>query len=94
LIVIEDSRFVGVIYFHALPSPGSERVKRSGVVGKELKEAANINGGLLVLGNVIVALSSEADGKKKGHVPYRSASYEQLLSPRTDLMTAMMMNLL
>ena len=54
-------------------------MKRSGVVGKELKEAANINGGLLVLGNVIVALSAESDGKKKGHVPYRDSKLTRLL---------------
>ncbi|GAX73057.1 hypothetical protein CEUSTIGMA_g510.t1 [Chlamydomonas eustigma] len=64
---------------HLVDLAGSERVKRSGVVGKELKEAANINGGLLVLGNVIVALSSEADGKKKGHVPYRDSKLTRLL---------------
>jgi len=40
---------------------GSERVKRSGATGKELKEACNINGGLLALGNVIVALATESD---------------------------------
>ena len=53
---------------------GSERVKRSGATGKELKEACNINGGLLALGNVIVALALESEGKKdarKGHIPYR-----------------------
>eukprot|EP00983_Pelagomonas_calceolata_P089096 1157275-Pelagomonas_calceolata.AAC.6 len=53
---------------------GSERVKRSGATGKELKEACNINGGLLALGNVIVALATESEAKKeskKGHIPYR-----------------------
>ena len=48
-------------------------------MGKELKEAANINSGLMVLGNVIVALSAEAEGKKKGHVPYRDSKLTRLL---------------
>ena len=64
---------------HLVDLAGSERVKRSGVTGKELKEATNINGGLLVLGNVIVALSSEVDGKKKGHIPYRDSKLTRLL---------------
>jgi len=49
------------------------------VVGKELKEAANINSGLMVLGNVIVALSAELEGKKKSHVPYRDSKLTRLL---------------
>ena len=51
-------------------------MKRSGVTGKELKEATHINSGLLALGNVISALANEADaqgkGKKAIHIPYRS----------------------
>eukprot|EP00798_Chlamydomonas_sp_ICE-L_P003905 gene3905-13975_t len=43
----------------------------SGVTGKELKEASNINSGLLALGN--------GEGKKKGHVPYRDSKLTRLL---------------
>lgn len=57
---------------------GSERVKRSGVQGKELKEAVNINGSLLALGNVVSAL---ATGGKK-HVPYRDSKLTRLLEGR------------
>lgn len=52
-------------------------MKRSGATGKELKEACNINGGLLALGNVIVALATESENKKeakKGHIPYRCSA--------------------
>ncbi|KAJ8600015.1 hypothetical protein CTAYLR_001859 [Chrysophaeum taylorii] len=56
---------------------GSERVKRSGVSGKEFKEAVNINGSLLALGNVVSAL---ATGKK--HVPYRDSKLTRLLEGR------------
>eukprot|EP00879_Flechtneria_rotunda_P021695 GHRR01022875.1.p1 GENE.GHRR01022875.1~~GHRR01022875.1.p1 ORF type:complete len:1033 (+),score=433.02 GHRR01022875.1:114-3212(+) len=44
--------------FNLVDLAGSERVKRSGVTGAAFKEAVNINGGLLALGNVIVALSA------------------------------------
>ncbi len=40
-------------------------------VGKELKEATHINSGLLALGNVISALSSNAESSKRSHIPYR-----------------------
>jgi len=69
---------------HLVDLAGSERVKRSGVSGKELKEATHINSGLLALGNVIVALSGEGDGKKKAHVPYRDSKLTRLLQVRYD----------
>lgn len=46
--------------FNLVDLAGSERVKRSGVTGAAFKEAVHINGGLLTLGNVIVALSGDA----------------------------------
>lgn len=64
---------------HLVDLAGSERVKRSGVTGKELKEATHINSGLLALGNVIVALSQESETKKKSHVPYRDSKLTRLL---------------
>ncbi|KAH8044730.1 hypothetical protein JL720_16996 [Aureococcus anophagefferens] len=47
---------------------------RSGVAGKELKEAININGSLLALGNVVAALAA-----KKKHVPYRDSKLTRVL---------------
>ncbi|KAG2492591.1 hypothetical protein HYH03_009252 [Edaphochlamys debaryana] len=69
---------------HLVDLAGSERVKRSGVTGKELKEATHINSGLLALGNVIVALAdaekeSRKEDKKKQHVPYRDSKLTRLL---------------
>ncbi|MEW5319130.1 MAG: hypothetical protein WDW38_010300 [Sanguina aurantia] len=64
---------------HMVDLAGSERVKRSGVTGQALKEATHINSGLLALGNVIVALANEGEGKKKGHVPYRDSKLTRLL---------------
>ncbi|KAH8094971.1 hypothetical protein JL720_2239 [Aureococcus anophagefferens] len=47
---------------------------RVGVAGKELKEAININGSLLALGNVVAALAA-----KKKHVPYRDSKLTRVL---------------
>jgi hypothetical protein len=54
---------------------GSERQKKTGAVGKVLKEGAKINLSLLTLGCVISAL---ADGKSK-HVQYRDSKLTRLL---------------
>ena len=62
---------------HLVDLAGSERVKRSGVEGKHFKEATKINGGLLALGNVIVAL---ADGSP--HIPYRTSKLTRLIQVR------------
>lgn len=53
---------------------GSERVKRSGVTGSSFKEATNINGSLLALGNVIQALAD-----KRKHVPFRDSKLTRIL---------------
>jgi hypothetical protein len=61
--------------------PGSERAKKTGAAGLRLKESVNINSGLLALGNVISALSSE--GKRRpSHVPYRTSKLTRLLQVR------------
>ncbi|KAJ1616451.1 P-loop containing nucleoside triphosphate hydrolase protein, partial [Pavlovales sp. CCMP2436] len=54
---------------------GSERVSRSGVEGKGMTEAQNINRSLSALGDVMAALQS-----KQAHVPYRNSKLTQLLS--------------
>ncbi|WIA34627.1 hypothetical protein OEZ86_012944 [Tetradesmus obliquus] len=52
--------------FNLVDLAGSERVKRSGVTGAAFKEAVHINGGLLALGNVIVALSGGHEDGPEG----------------------------
>jgi len=66
---------------HLVDLAGSERNKRSGAIGKELKEASHINSGLLALGNVISALSDNERGSSRGkaHVPYRDSKLTRLL---------------
>ncbi|KAG1678195.1 hypothetical protein FOA52_016132 [Chlamydomonas sp. UWO 241] len=62
---------------HLVDLAGSERTKKSRVAGQRLKEAVNINQGLLGLGNVISALGDES--KRAAHVPYRDSKLTRLL---------------
>lgn len=54
---------------------GSERVKKSGSSGCQLKEAQSINKSLSALGDVISALSSGSQ-----HIPYRNHKLTMLMS--------------
>ncbi len=64
--------------FHFVDLAGSERVHRTGNVGDRFKESIHINSGLLALGNVISALSSN-DPKRKTHIPYRESKITRIL---------------
>ena len=66
-----------VAKFHFVDLAGSERAKKTGAIGATLKEGININKSLLVLGNVISALSDE--GKKGNFVPYRDSKLTRIL---------------
>jgi len=65
--------------FHFVDLAGSERIKRTGATGQGVKEGININKGLLVLGNVISALASQASSSKEIFVPYRDSKLTRLL---------------
>jgi kinesin family protein 5 len=54
---------------------GSEKVCKSGVEGKLLDEAKQINKSLSALGNVINALTEA----KIGHIPYRDSKLTRIL---------------
>jgi kinesin family protein 4/21/27 len=62
---------------HLVDLAGSERNKRTGAVGTRLREAININSGLLALGNVIAALADDRRGRH--HVPYRQSKLTRIL---------------
>lgn len=53
---------------------GSERIKKSLVVGDRLTEAQNINKSLSALGDVISSLAAKAQ-----HVPFRNSELTKLL---------------
>lgn len=61
---------------------GSERAGSTGATGDRLKEGANINKSLTMLGNVIRALAAKADGKAANTViPYRDSKLTYILKP-------------
>lgn len=53
---------------------GSEKISKTGAVGETLEEAKKINLSLSALGNVIHALTSNAD-----HIPYRNSKLTRIL---------------
>ncbi|KRX56235.1 Chromosome-associated kinesin KIF4A, partial [Trichinella sp. T9] len=57
---------------------GSERLKKTQAQGDRMKEGIKINEGLLVLGNVISALTLN-DGNSKMHIPYRDSKLTRIL---------------
>eukprot|EP00891_Asterochloris_glomerata_P009248 jgi/Astpho2/9248/e_gw1.00138.15.1_t len=64
--------------FHLVDLAGSERNKQTHAMGTRLKEAININQGLLALGNVISSLA-DAHQRPGGHIPYRDSKLTRLL---------------
>lgn len=61
---------------------GSERAESTGATGQRLKEGANINKSLMILGKVITALAEASSGKKTNFViPYRESKLTFLLKP-------------
>jgi centromeric protein E len=53
---------------------GSERASKTLAGGKQLKEGANINKSLMVLGSVIAELAKQSTGGAKGgHIPFRDS---------------------
>ena len=61
---------------------GSERAASTGATGDRLKEGANINKSLTMLGNVIRALAAKAEGKGGNQViPYRDSKLTYILKP-------------
>merc|ERR1740129_388249 len=59
---------------------GSERQKKTRADGAKLKEGCAINQSLTVLGQVIFALASGADAKKKKQIPFRDSKLTFLLT--------------
>ena len=62
---------------------GSERAASTGAQGDRLKEGANINKSLMILGKVISALAKQAEAGKKSSIviPYRESKLTRILKP-------------
>lgn len=61
---------------------GSERAESTGATGDRLKEGANINKSLSILGRVIGILAKKANGQSKNEqVPYRESKLTMILKP-------------
>uniref|UniRef100_A0AAV2L2N8 Kinesin motor domain-containing protein n=1 Tax=Knipowitschia caucasica TaxID=637954 RepID=A0AAV2L2N8_KNICA len=57
---------------------GSERCNKTKTFGERLKEAANINNSLLILGKCITALRNNQSDRSKGCVPFRESKLTKL----------------
>jgi hypothetical protein len=64
---------------HLVDLAGSERADSTGAEGATLKEGANINKSLSVLGMCLARLAEVAEGKKGGHIPFRDSQLTWLL---------------
>ena len=61
---------------------GSERAESTGATGDRLKEGANINKSLSILGRVISVLAKKANGQAKSEqVPFRESKLTMILKP-------------
>lgn len=58
---------------------GSEKVKHTGVTGKQLEETKRINRSLHELGNVISALAQHSSGTPRSHIPFRNSVLTSVL---------------
>ena len=58
---------------HLVDLSGSERPSMTGIDGKTLKEAININGSLLQLSMCIQALNKKAKGEPNIYIPFRNS---------------------
>ncbi|KAJ3662201.1 hypothetical protein Zmor_006557 [Zophobas morio] len=71
---IRNSEFETVAKLNLVDLAGSESVRKTGNQGSSFYEGVNINKGLLSLGQVMTALSSNS-----GHVPYRQSVITTIL---------------
>lgn len=61
---------------------GSERMKKTGIGGKLMQEACNINLSLHFLECVITGLNKRAKGETDAYIPYRNSFMTMVLKDR------------
>ena len=64
---------------HLVDLSGSERPSQTGIDGKTLVEACNINGSLMNLSMVIQAINKKAKGNDNTYIPFRYSMMTMVL---------------
>ncbi|KAG8442041.1 hypothetical protein GDO86_011001 [Hymenochirus boettgeri] len=76
-----DPRVLAVSEMSLCDLAGSERCNKTQTAGDRLKEAANINNSLLILGKCIAALKQNQNPKKTSCIPFRESKLTRLFQP-------------
>nr|XP_046227962.1 kinesin-like protein KIF20A isoform X2 [Scatophagus argus] len=79
LLKIDGSSVKRISEFSLCDLAGSERCNKTKTFGERLKEAANINNSLLILGKCITALrNNQTDRMKSSYIPFRESKLTKL----------------
>ncbi|CAL9697725.1 unnamed protein product [Knipowitschia caucasica] len=78
LLKIDNDAVKAISEFSLCDLAGSERCNKTKTFGERLKEAANINNSLLILGKCITALRNNQSDRSKGCVPFRESKLTKL----------------
>lgn len=78
LLKIETDAVKGISEFSLCDLAGSERCNKTKTFGERLKEAANINNSLLILGKCITALRNNQNDRSKSYIPFRESKLTKL----------------
>ncbi len=73
-----SGKAITVSHLNLVDLAGSERASQTGATGERLREGAQINNSLMVLGQVITRLS-EGISASSGHIPYRNSNLTRFL---------------
>uniref|UniRef100_A0A3B3ZIZ3 Kinesin-like protein n=1 Tax=Periophthalmus magnuspinnatus TaxID=409849 RepID=A0A3B3ZIZ3_9GOBI len=78
LLKIDNDAVKGISEFSLCDLAGSERCNKTKTFGERLKEAANINNSLLILGKCIMALRNNQADRSKSCIPFRESKLTKL----------------
>ncbi|XP_055007135.1 LOW QUALITY PROTEIN: kinesin-like protein KIF20A [Boleophthalmus pectinirostris] len=78
LLKIDNDAVKAISEFSLCDLAGSERCNKTKTFGERLKEAANINNSLLILGKCIMALRNNQGDRSKSCIPFRESKLTKL----------------
>lgn len=78
LLKIESDVVKSISEFSLCDLAGSERCNKTKTFGERLKEAANINNSLLILGKCINALRNNQADRSKSYIPFRESKLTKI----------------